>query len=108
MDIKNLDEYLDYHVYLGDPQDLVDCIIAKAKKYLPAEQLPLIQKAYEYAKAKHEGQMRLSGEAYIVHTVRATEFLMEINPDVASIQTCLLHDVIEDTDVTQEDIKKEF
>ena len=108
MDIKNLDEYLDYHVYLGDPQDLVDGIIAKAKKYLPAEQLPLIQKAYEYAKAKHEGQMRLSGEAYIVHTVRATEFLMEINPDVASIQTCLLHDVIEDTDVTQEDIKKEF
>ena len=108
MDIKNLDEYLDYHVYLGDPQDLVDGIIAKAKTYLPAEQLPLIQKAYEYAKEKHEGQPRLSGEAYIVHTVKATEFLMEINPDVASIQTCLLHDVIEDTDVTQEDIKKEF
>lgn len=103
-----MDEYLDYHVYLGDPQDLVDGIIAKAKTYLPAEQLPLIQKAYEYAKAKHDGQFRLSGEAYIVHTVKATEFLMEINPDVASIQTCLLHDVIEDTDVTQEDIKKEF
>lgn len=108
MDIKNLDQYLDYHLYLSDPQILVDGIIERAKTYLPEDQLPLIQKAYDYAKAKHEWQFRLSGEAYITHAVKATEFLMEINPDVASIQTCLLHDVIEDTDVTQEDIKKEF
>ena len=108
MDIKNLDNYLNYHLYLADPQELVDGIIARAKTYLPAEQIPLIQKTYEYAKAKHEGQVRLSGEAYIIHTIKATEFLMEINPDVASIQACILHDVIEDTEVTQEDIKQEF
>lgn len=108
MDIKSLDQYLDYHLYLWDPQELVDGIISRAKLYLPADQLPLIQKAYDYAKAKHEWQVRLSGEAYVVHVVKATEFLMEINPDVASIQTCLLHDVIEDTEVTQEDIQKEF
>lgn len=108
MDIKNLDQYLDYHLYLWDPQELVDGIIAKAKRYLPEAQLPLIQHAYEYAKSKHEGQVRHSGEAYITHAVKSTEFLMDINPDVASIQTCLLHDVIEDTDVTHEDIQKEF
>ena len=108
MDIKNLDNYLNYHLYLADPQELVDGIIARAKTYLPAEQISLIQKTYEYAKAKHEWQVRLSGEAYIIHTIKATEFLMEINPDVASIQACILHDVIEDTEVTKEDIKKEF
>jgi GTP pyrophosphokinase len=86
----------------------VDGIIQQAKKYLPAEQIPLIQKSYEFARKAHGDQIRLSKEAYIVHPLKATEFLMEIRPDIATIQTCILHDVIEDTIYTQKDIEKEF
>lgn len=52
--------------------------------------------------------MRLSGEPYIVHPLQATLFLMDIKPDLATIQTCLLHDVIEDCNVTQDDIDRVF
>jgi len=51
---------------------------------------------------------RLSGEPYIIHPVRVLEFLMMIEPDVASMQAALLHDVIEDTDTTREDIEADF
>jgi (p)ppGpp synthase/HD superfamily hydrolase len=52
--------------------------------------------------------MRLSGEPYIVHPVKSTEFLMHMKPDVATIQTCLLHDIIEDTPITYEEVEAEF
>ena len=60
MDIKNLEQYLNYVPYIGNPQYIVDGIIEKAKEYLPAEKLPHIQKAYEYARQAHGGQLRLS------------------------------------------------
>lgn len=108
MDIKRLEKFFDYGSLNQDPQFLLDKIIVKAKKYLPAEQIPLIYKAYEYAAEKHKNQIRLSGEPYIVHPLRATKFLMEMRPDLETIQTCLLHDVIEDCDVSQAEIEKEF
>jgi GTP pyrophosphokinase len=109
MDIKELEEFINYKpIFDENPQFLVDDIKNQAAKYLPKEQIDLIQKSYEFALKAHKGQKRLSGEPYIVHPVRATQFLMMINPDVASIQACLLHDVIEDTSLTYDDIKKEF
>lgn len=108
MDIKTLDEFLNYQPYLDDPQLLVDGLIERAKEYLPKEKLGDIQKAYEYARDAHKDQKRLSGELYIVHPLRATEFLMEIKPDIPTIQACIMHDVIEDTLITEEDIKKIF
>ncbi|MBF0913695.1 bifunctional (p)ppGpp synthetase/guanosine-3',5'-bis(diphosphate) 3'-pyrophosphohydrolase [Candidatus Gracilibacteria bacterium] len=73
-------------------------------KYIREE----IFKAYEYARDAHEGQYRLSGEPYISHPVEATMILLELKPDIFTIQSCLLHDVIEDTPKTKEDIEKEF
>lgn len=109
MDIKTLDNFFNYEPFVGqDPQIIVDGIVEQAKKYLPEHQIPLIQKAYEFARQAHAGQVRLSREEYIVHPLKATEFLMEIKPDIATIQTCILHDVIEDTPITQKDIEKEF
>lgn len=67
-----------------------------------------IWKAYVYARDAHEGQMRLSGDPYILHPVEATLILTNLKPDIYTIQTCLLHDVIEDTPKTQEDIEKDF
>lgn len=109
MDVKELEKFFDYKPFFDqDPQIILDKIIQKAKKYLPDEQLVAIQKAYDYAADKHKDQKRLSWELYIVHPLRATKFLMEIKPDLETIQTCLLHDVIEDCNVSQEEIEAEF
>lgn len=108
MDIKILENFFNYEVLTKDPQVILDKIIQRAKKYLPDEQIPLIYKAYEYAADKHKDQKRLSGEPYIIHPLRATKFLMHMKPDLETIQTCLLHDVIEDCNVTQKEIEKEF
>jgi len=67
-----------------------------------------IFKAYEYAKQWHEGQNRLSWEPYLMHPVKATEILLTLKPDIFTIQACLLHDVIEDTDKTEDDIRNVF
>ncbi len=108
MDIKILERFFNYEALTQDPQIILDKIIMKAKKYLPDDQIPLIYKAYEYAAEKHKDQKRLSGEPYIIHPLRATKFLMHMNPDLETIQTCLLHDVIEDCNVTQKEIEEEF
>lgn len=67
-----------------------------------------IKKAYLYAKEAHAGQFRLSWEAYLNHPVEATIILLDLTPDIATIQACILHDVIEDTPKTYEDIKNDF
>jgi len=109
MDVKELERFFDYKPFLNqDPQILLDNIIREAKQYLPDDQIASIQKAYVYAREQHKNQKRLSWEEYIVHPLRATEFLMEIRPDMETIQTCLLHDVIEDCNVSERDIEKEF
>jgi len=90
----------------------VDEIIKIASWYLVNEDLNIIEskikKAYHCARNSHEGQFRLSGDPYIIHPVEATELLLSLNPDIHTIQSCLLHDVIEDTPKTAEDIEKEF
>lgn len=67
-----------------------------------------IFKAYNYSKEAHEWQFRLSWEPYIIHPVWATELLLDLRPDIFTIQACLLHDVIEDTEKTAEDITEVF
>lgn len=90
----------------------VDNIIQKVSKYMKNLNFEYIEteikKAYEYAKDSHEWQYRLSWEPYIMHPVEATEILLDLNPDIFTIQTCLLHDVIEDTPKTAEDINEVF
>ena len=65
-------------------------------------------KAYECAKKAHEGQKRKSGEDYITHPVQVAEILADLGMDQESIITALLHDVVEDTSVSLQDIKKQF
>ena len=68
----------------------------------------LILKAYEYAKTNHNEQKRLSGEEYIIHPLEVAYTLANLKMDDATICAALLHDVVEDTPITNEDIKKEF
>jgi GTP pyrophosphokinase len=76
----------------------LDCsnLIAKIKTYNPQVNVALIEKAFEYAKKLHEGQLRLSGEPYIIHPLAVAQTLAEIEQDQATIAAGLLHDVIED------------
>jgi len=109
MDVKELEKFFSYKPFINqDPQIILDKILNKAKKYLPTEQVSLIPKAYDYAEEKHKWQVRLSWEPYIVHPLMATIFLMEIKPDMETIQTCILHDVMEDCNVSEKEIEKEF
>lgn len=76
--------------------------------YRPDFDFALIEKAYYYAKEKHAGQTRASGEPYYTHPVEVAQILAEMKMDAATIATAILHDTVEDTDATYEDIKKEF
>lgn len=79
------------------------------KRYITNdEDLALIDKAYEYAKAFHEGQMRKTGEPYITHPLAVADILSEYRTDPTTIVAGLLHDCIEDTAATFDDIKKRF
>ncbi|MBE7085748.1 MAG: bifunctional (p)ppGpp synthetase/guanosine-3',5'-bis(diphosphate) 3'-pyrophosphohydrolase [Clostridiales bacterium] len=75
--------------------------------YMGADKEKLL-KAYEYAEKAHANQKRASGEPYFIHPCAVADILMELGLDAATIAAALLHDVIEDTDSTAEDIKNEF
>ena len=68
----------------------------------------ILTKAYAYAEQAHANQKRASGEPYFIHPCAVADILMELGLDAATIAAALLHDVIEDTDSTEEDIKREF
>ncbi len=68
----------------------------------------LLLRAYRYAEAAHAGQKRASGEAYFIHPCAVAQILIELGLDSATVAAAFLHDVIEDTPVTEEDIRREF
>lgn len=68
----------------------------------------LIIQAFEFAKKAHEGQFREGGEPYITHPVAAAEIIADLKLDGATVAACLMHDVLEDTSVTVEEMEKEF
>lgn len=83
-------------------------IIDKAQIYLPQEDLVMIQKAYIYSAAVHQGQVRLSGEPYLTHPMEVAGILTDMKMDAATIISGLLHDTIEDTLTTAEHLEREF
>jgi len=81
---------------------------AKVREYRPKDDLSLLEKAYQFAAALHEGQNRDSGEPYMVHPLMVSHILADMRMDLVTMQTGLLHDIVEDTSVTIEDIRKAF
>ncbi len=86
------------------PQPLIDRVLT----YNPAVDQALLQKAYDFAAEMHAPQKRASGEPYITHPYAVAGILAEMKLDPASIMTALLHDTVEDTPATLEDIKSKF
>lgn len=80
----------------------------KIEKYLVEDQVTLVQKAYVVARDAHEGQTRSSGEPYITHPVAVASILADIKLDHETLMAALLHDVIEDTDYSKEDLAELF
>jgi GTP diphosphokinase / guanosine-3',5'-bis(diphosphate) 3'-diphosphatase len=74
----------------------------------PADDLELVRKAYEFSQKHHAGQVRASGEPYLVHPLGVAQVLAEMKMDAVAIAAGLLHDSVEDTSVTIVDIRKEF
>jgi GTP pyrophosphokinase len=80
----------------------------KIREYRPKDDLTVIQKAHEFAARCHQGQTRDSGEPYMVHPLMVAHILGDMRMDLIAIQTGLLHDVVEDTSVTVDQVRKEF
>ncbi len=95
----------------GEPPreaDGVEGLLRKVKGYHPKADLRLIQRAYEVAEAAHRGQRRLSGEPFIEHPLAVAHVLADLHLDAVTIAASLLHDVVEDTPLTLDDLRREF
>ena len=91
-----------------DPDRLYDILIARIRKYHPSTDVSLIEKAYKLAVKAHGDQRRKSGEPYIIHPLWVAIILADLEMDKETIAAGMLHDVVEDTKFTEEDIRKEF
>ncbi|MEH7664697.1 GTP diphosphokinase, partial [Bacillus velezensis] len=83
-------------------------VIDKARTYLPEEHIAFVEKAYLYAQNAHREQYRKSGEPYIIHPIQVAGILVDLEMDPSTIAGGFLHDVVEDTDVTLDDLKEAF
>ncbi len=86
----------------------IEKIIEKMKENNPKSDANLIRKAYEFADKNHKEQNRVSGEKYINHPLQVAYILADLELDDSTICAALLHDVVEDTPITHEDIVREF
>ena len=91
-----------------DPDRLYGMLIARIRKYHPSTDVSLIEKAYKLAVEAHGDQRRKSGEPYIIHPLWVAIILADLEMDKETIAAGMLHDVVEDTKFTEEDIRKEF
>ena len=91
-----------------DPNRLYDMLIARIRKYHPSTDVSMIEKAYKLAVKAHGDQRRKSGEPYIIHPLWVAIILADLEMDKETIVAGMLHDVVEDTKFTEEDIRREF
>jgi GTP diphosphokinase / guanosine-3',5'-bis(diphosphate) 3'-diphosphatase len=80
----------------------------KLRAYRPKDDFTQLEKAYRFARQWHEGQVRSSGEPFMLHPIMVAHILADMRMDMVSMATGILHDVVEDTSVTAEQVRKEF
>ena len=83
-------------------------LTSKLESYLPPDQVDRVREAYEHAESAHKGQKRRSGEPYITHPVAVADILADLRMDGATIAAAILHDVVEDTGVSTEELQERF
>ena len=89
-------------------EERYESMMQAVKRYSPAADLDVIQRAFEYADEKHKKQLRKSGEPYIIHPLAVAEIVAEIGLDTDAIAAALLHDCLEDTDASFDEITRLF
>ena len=109
---KNL-EIVDGHAVKApedyqDPEELYRALIARVRKYHPSADISMIEKAYRIGREAHKDQVRKSGEPYIIHPLWVGIILADLEMDKETIVAGMLHDAVEDTEMTLEDITQEF
>ena len=107
-EIKKADANVKSMADFTSPDVLYDELINSVKKYHPSTDITMIEKADRIAREAHEGQFRKSGEPYIIHPLSVALILADLELDKETIVAGLLHDVVEDTVMTSEEIRKEF
>ncbi len=91
-----------------DPKKLYEMLISRVRKYHPSADISMIEKAYDIAYHAHEGQCRKSGEAYIIHPLWVGIILADLELDKETIVAGILHDVVEDTVMSEKEIEEQF
>jgi len=86
----------------------IDRILERVSEYWPSADLELLTDAYQFALAAHDGQLRKSGEPYVIHPLNVADILSQIEADPFAIAAGFLHDTVEDTEMTLEDIRRGF
>ena len=109
---KNL-EIVDGHAVKApedyqDPEQLYQALVARIRKYHPSADISMVEKAYRIAKDAHKDQVRKSGEPYIIHPLWVGIILADLEMDKETIVAGMLHDAVEDTAMTLDDITREF
>ncbi|MCI7790138.1 MAG: bifunctional (p)ppGpp synthetase/guanosine-3',5'-bis(diphosphate) 3'-pyrophosphohydrolase [Lachnospiraceae bacterium] len=99
---------MEYIKEFQSPEDLYHGLIERVRKYHPSDDISMIDKAYGIACEAHKNQVRKSGEPYIIHPLCVATILADLELDKETIVAGLLHDVIEDTILTNEEVKEQF
>ena len=86
----------------------IEQLLEKASAYMKESDLKRIREAYDFAERAHSGQLRKSGEPYILHPLAVADILIGMNMDTTSIIAALLHDVVEDTTVSLDVVEQQF
>ena len=93
---------------MSEPDEIYERLIRKIRSYHPSDNLEMVERAYQLAKKAHASQFRKSGEPYVIHPLEVACNLADLELDIESIVAGILHDVVEDTDYTLEDIEHLF
>ena len=91
-----------------DPEQLYQALVARVRKYHPSADITMIEKAYQIGKKAHKDQVRKSGEPYIIHPLWVGIILAELEMDKETIVAGMLHDAVEDTDMTLDEVSAQF
>src|SRR5579872_6214226 len=100
------------HAFPSPDQKAIDerfeALLRQVQANRPSDDVSLIRKAWDFCVQHHQGQMRASGEPYIIHPLEVAEVLAEMKMDATAISAGLLHDAVEDTPATNEEIEAGF
>jgi len=91
-----------------NPQELYELLVERVRKYRPSADISIIEKAYQHSTIAHQGQVRKSGEAYIIHPLWVAITLADLELDKETIVAGMLHDAVEDTSMTLEEVREGF